>query len=295
MRFEKIFLILFLLMGQLAFGDEERNYTYWDVHPLHVGFNGIFLGDAEISDTPLKGDLTFNKESAFLYMLVPINEKNFFIPRVEWHSFEMNWNHNPKFKSNRFNYMQFSLTFFTNDLDNWRWIARADYNMDTAHFGDARYGLFSSLLWGSYDIWTDWHYHVGFYGYTGMKGMQIYPLLGLDYTLNKKWLFLFIFPIDYKIQYNINDRWSVALKGRPLKERFRTSSTEPQPSSIFSYSSIGAELNLRYEVFLRIEAEIFGGCNFGGSFYIKNRSASKSLYTDVGISPYGGASLNYGF
>ncbi len=241
------------------------------------------------------GGVTFNKESAFLYMLVPINEKNFFIPRVDWHTFEMNWNRNPKFTSNRFNYVQFALTFFSNDLDRWRWIARADYNMDTSHFTDARYGLFSGLVWGSYDIWPDWHYHVGFYGYTGMKGMQIYPLIGIDYTLNKKWLFLFIFPIDYKIQYNINENWSLSFKGRPLKERFRTGSSESQPSSIFSYSSMGAELNLRYEVFLRVEAEIFGGCNFGGSFYIKNRSGSKSLYTNVGISPYGGASLNYGF
>lgn len=277
------------------FAEEEKNYTYWDVHPLHVGGNAIFLGKASLSETPLGGDLVFNKESAFIYMLVPINEKNFFIPRVEWNTFEIKWDKNPKFHDSRFNYVQFALTFFSNDLDQWRWITRLDYNMDTAHFTDARYGLLSGLLWGAYDIWPNWHYHVGAYGYTGMKGMQIYPLIGIDYTLNEKWLFLFIFPIDYKILYKFDKYWSLSLRGRPLKERFRTSSSEPQPSSIFSYSSIGAELNLRYEIFLRLEAEIFGGCNFGGNFYIKNRSGKHSLYTEVGASPYGGATLNFGF
>lgn len=292
----RTFFVASLLLTRIVLGEEvERNYTYWDVHPLHVGANAIFTGKASVSETPFGGDLVFNKEGAFVYMLVPINEKNFFIPRVEWNTFEMKWDKNPKFHDNRFNYVQFSLTFFTNDLDKWRWITRLDYNMDTAHFADARYGLFSGLLWGSYDIAEDWHYHVGAYGYTGMKGMQIYPVIGADYTLNKKWLFLLIFPIDYRIQYKFDEHWSLSLRGRPLKERFRTGSHEPQPSSIFSYSAIGTELNLRYEIFLRLEAEIFGGCNFGGNFYIKNRSAKRSLYTEFGAAPYGGATLNYGF
>lgn len=294
MAFAKRVLAL-LSLSSLALWAEEPSYTYWDVHPLHVGFNSIFLGGAPVSKTSLGGDLVFNKASAFVYLLAPINEKNYFIPRVEWTTFEMDWDKNPKFNTTRFNYVQFALTFFTNALEKWRWVLRADCNMDTSHFGDSKYNLFSTLIWGSYDIWPDWHYHVGAYGYSGMEGAQVYPVIGFDYTWHKNWLFLCIFPIDYMLQYKWDEHWSCALRGRPLKERFRTSSNQPQPSSVFSYSSIGLELNLRYEIFLRLEAEAFGGCNFGGDFYIKNQTGRKALYTDVGASPYGGANLNYGF
>jgi hypothetical protein len=295
MRFFRPFFLSTLFLQAAFFADEERSYTYWDVHPLHLGANAICLSNASLSGNPYGGDLTFNKEGAFVYLLVPINEKNFFIPRVEWTTFEMNWDRNPKFEETRFNYVQFALTFFTNQLDQWRWILRSDYNMDTDHFGDSRYGLFSALIWGSYDIWPNWHYHVGAYAYSGMKGSQVYPLIGFDYKWGEKWLLLFIFPIDYMLQYKFNENWSLALKGKPLKERFRTNSSQTQPRSIFSYSSIGAELNLRYEVFLRIEAEIFAGGNFGGNFYIKDQWGHNSLYTEVGFAPYGGANLNYGF
>ena len=282
-------------LAATALSSQEKNYTYWDFHPLHAGANAIFFGKADVHDTPYGGDLTFNKINTFVYLLTPINEKNYFIPRVEWNTFQMNWNKNPKFQSTHFNYVQFALTFFTNDLDQWRWIARADYNMDTNHFGNSDYNLFSALLWGAYEIWDRWHYHIGFYAYSGMESSQVYPLIGFDYTWNKDWLFLLIFPIDYKIQYSWNKNWSIALKGRPIRERFRTGAHQTQPNSIFNYSTMGAEINLRYEKFLRVEAEIFGGCNFGGSFYIKDKEGHHSLYTNLSLAPYGGASLNYGF
>ena len=108
--------------------------------------------------------------------------------------------------------------------------------MDTKHFGNNSYNLYSVLIWGIYEIWQKWHYHVGTYGYTGMKGSQIYPVIGLDFAPNKKWLFLAAFPLEYKIQYQFDENWRLSGIGRPLKERFRTGKHEPQPRSIFNYS-----------------------------------------------------------
>lgn len=288
-----------LLFIASALCAEERTYTYWDFHPLHAGASSIFLGNADVTNTRGRsvnnGNLVFDKISSFVYLLTPINEKNYFIPRVEYTQFKMDWDKNPKFKETWFSYVQFALTFYTNAIEKWRWILRGDYNMDTKHFGNNRYNLFSGLIWGAYEIWNNWHYHVGVYAYTGMSGSQVYPVIGFDYELNKKWLFLIVFPIDYMIQYKFDKNWSLSLKGRPLKERFRTGTHQPQPNSVFSYSSIGTEINLRYEIFLRLEAEIFGGWNYGGSFYIKNKHGHNSLYTNVGGSPYGGANVNVGF
>ena len=46
---------------------------------------------------------------------------------------------------------------------------------------------------------------------------------------------------------------------------------------------------------MRLEVEIYGGYNFGGDFYIKDRAGKFPLYTTFGGAPYGGATLNYGF
>ncbi len=128
-----------------------------------------------------------------------------------------------------------------------------------------------------------------------MEGQEVYPVIGLDYAPNKKWLFQAIFPITYSVEYSYGKHWRFSLKGRPLKERFRVGNKEPAPRSVFCYSSMGAEFNIHYERFLRLEIEAYAGYNFGGSFYIKDQRGKNALYTDVGGAPYGGLTVNYGF
>lgn len=274
---------------------EEPTYSLWDFHPIHVGGNALVIGkaDVDVSGTA-SGNLLFNKENAFLYMLLPISAESYFFPRIEWNTFEMNWSQNPKFQATRFYYAQFGLTFYTKALQDWRWIFRADYNMNIKH-PSARYGLFSGLAWGSHQIHPDWHYHIGAMGYAGLHGDIFYPVIGFDYTPSEKWLIQAIFPFAYSVDYNLTKEWRFSLLGRPLKERFRTGPNEIQPESIFNYSSMGAEFNIHYEKFMRVEAELFAGYNFGGSFYIKNQQAQNALYADVKGAPYVGAKLDYAF
>lgn len=291
---------IFLLLAALRIFAQEyqlEEKSFWDYHPLHIGGNLIFIGPGKVDlkNGGQDGKLTFNKENAFCYFLLPISKCSFFLPRVEWNTFEMDWNHNPRFQETRFHYMQFALTFFSQAVEAWRWIARIDYNVDTKHFSSPRtYGLFSALLWGTHEVNERWHYHVGALGYTGFEGQQIYPIIGFDYAPNKKWMFQAIFPMNYSIEYGLNDRWRLALKARPLKERFRAGKLGPSPRSVFSYSTMGAEFNVHYERFLQLEIELFAGYNFGGSFYIKDKTGENPLYTHLKGAPYCGASLNWG-
>jgi hypothetical protein len=295
-RFLVGLLVACSLFAEGPYQEEEETYSYWDFHPVHVGGNLIRFGKAEISDTPEGGHLFYRKSNAYAYVLVPVSKTSYFFPRVEWNAFTMNWDKNPKFHEDHFYYFQFALTFYSTGLDKWRWIARGSYNIDMEHFNNpSLYGLYEALLWGAYQPHRKWHYHMGALGYTGYEGREIYPMIGFDFSPNKKWTFQFIFPIDYSIQYNVGEHWRFSLKGRPLKERFRTGKKEPQPRSVFCYSTTGAEFNVHYERHLRLEIEAFIGYNFGGSFYIKNASGHDALYTDVGSSPYAGASLNFGF
>jgi hypothetical protein len=275
---------------------DKPSYSYWDVHPLKVGANGIFIGSASISKAPQGGHLSFYKYNGYTTILIPVSKTTYFFPRFEWNSFRLDWNKNPKFSKKDYSYAQFGLTLFTTSIERWRWILRGSYNVDADHFGELHdYSLFEGLIWGAYELHRKWHYHIGTYGYTGFGGAQVFPLIGLDYSPNRHWTFALIFPIDYSIQYNFNKSWRLSLKGRPLRERFRTNDNQFQPRSVFNYSSMGAELNLHYERFLRFEAEIFAGGNFGGSFYIKDAHGQNPLYANVGFAPYCGANFQFGF
>lgn len=287
----------FIFFAFAAFA-QEQEFSYWDVHPIHAGGNAILIGhaDVEYKDGTKAGDLLFNKENVFLYGFLPISKLSFLMPRVEWNTFEMNWDQNPKFNDTRFEFVQFALTFMTLALEKWRWIMRADANFDMDHFTQySDYGLFSGLLWGAYELHPKWHYHVGALGYLGLDGEIVYPVIGIDWSPNKRWTFQAIFPMIYSIERNFTPEWKLSLKIRPLKERFRVGNDQPQPQSVFCYSTMGAEMNLRYEKFLRCEAEIFGGYNFGGSFYIKDKNGGQAVYTTVQSAPYVGASFNWGF
>lgn len=289
---------IFLLFALSLFAQEPEKRSIWDYHPIHVGGNAIGLGQADVDvrrTHQTTGNITYNKVNAFLYCFVPVSSTSFFLPRVEWNAFTMDWNENPRFQEKHFQFVQFALTFFSIGLEKWRWISRVNYNIDTKHFSEpGMYGLFEALLWGAHEVHRKWHYHVGAFGYTGFEGAQVYPIIGFDYAPNKKWFFQLIFPITYSIDYNLNERWRISLKGRPLKERFRTGKEEIDPKSVFCYSTMGAEFNLHYEKFLNLEAELFAGYNFGGSFYIKDQHGQNPLYTNVQGAPYVGASLNWG-
>ncbi|PIS02821.1 MAG: hypothetical protein COT85_01965 [Chlamydiae bacterium CG10_big_fil_rev_8_21_14_0_10_42_34] len=294
----KKLIFIFFAFTLCAQEEEGSSLSLWDFHPIHAGGNVIAIGKANVDQKngSRNGEVTFNKANAFLYMLVPIDHYSYFFPRVEYNAFDLDWNENPKFHETQFQYVQFALTFMSIAMEKWRWIARADYNIDVNHFNKARtYGLFSALLWGTHELHRKWHYHVGALGYTGFEGQEIYPVIGFDYSPNKKWMFQAVFPINYSIEYSLNKRWRFSLKGRPLKERFRTDKYQPQPRSVFSYSTMGAEFNVHYEQFLRVEAEIFAGYNFGGSMYVKNESGHNAIYTHVQGAPYIGANFNWGF
>jgi hypothetical protein len=289
--------LLSLFLITTVFG-ETQSRSLWDYHPLHVGGNTIYISGAEVQPRKghQKGDLHFSKSNAFVFMLLPINEKSYFFPRVEWNTFTLDWDKNPKFNQTQFNYAQFGLTFFTTALDQWRWILRADYNLDTKHFSEpGLYGLTTGLLWGSYQIHRKWHYHIGATGYAGMEGATVYPIIGADYAFNKKWTIQAIFPILYAVEYQLKDWCRLSLKGRPLRERFRVGENEPQPQSIFNYSSMGAEFNVFMKKKNRLEVELYAGYNLGGSFYIKNKHGKHAYYTDLGGAPYVGANLDFAF
>lgn len=292
---KKILLTCFVFLTLYA---AEPSRSLWDYYPIHLATNAIRIGKADVEPRkgPLGGHLYFRKTNATLFMLLPVSATSYFFPRVEWNAFTLNWNQNPKFNETHFYYLQFGLTFYSTAIEHWRWIARLDYNIDQEHLSQpGPYGLFSGLLWGSYQMHRKWHYHIGATAYSGMEGHTVYPIIGADFSPNSKWTFLAIFPINYAIEYNLFEWCRLSIKGRPLRERFRTGHKEPQPRSVFNYSSMGAEFNIFMEKKRRFEFELYAGYNFGGSFYIKDQNGKNAFYTDVQGAPYVGGAIDYAF
>ncbi|MDE3055940.1 MAG: hypothetical protein KGI80_04525 [Verrucomicrobiota bacterium] len=287
-------LLLGIALPLLAFGI-DTGCSYWDYHPLHAAGQTIQIANAHI-DAPQGGKLYFGKTQAYVSMLTPITETSYFIPEVQWNQLIVDWNKNPKFDTTTFSYAQFGLLFYSTGLDRWRWIVRGTYDLDIEHFSNpSLYGYFSWLLWGAYQLAEDWRFHLGGLGYVGLENEMTYPLLGIDYSPTSHWTIEAIFPITYSVQYKLNTNWRFSLVGRPIKQRFRVGAQEREPRAIFSYTTFGTEVNVRYALPLRLEIEVYGGYDVGGNFYIKNQHGSNPLYTTVKGAPYIGGLLNLGF
>ena len=286
--------------GASLLATEEQQHSLWYYHPLHVGGQFIGVGNTDCTDERPNhlhnnGNVSFNKTNAFISMMTPISRHHIFFPRLEYDYITFDWNKNRKFNETHFYYLQFDLMYYCTALEHWKWIARFDYSLQIKHFSHpGQYSLYNGLLWGAYELNPKWHYHVGALGYAGMEGFNIYPIIGLDYAPDNHWFFQALFPINYSIEYRLSD-WTFAVKGRPLKERLRSGSHEPQPRSVFSYSSMGSEINVRYERQLKFSIEGYGGYNWGGTFYIKDSHGKHAEYVNFNGSIYGGASIDYGF
>lgn len=291
MKRSVLFLICFFTCSLFS---EENEVSYWDLHPWRIGSQIIRIGKADCSNA--EGNVHYRKSNLYTTVMVPINPKNFFFPRIEMNYVTFDWNQNPKFNETHFYYLQASLAYYSTGLEDWRWIGRFDYNLQTEHLSHpGRYGLYSGILWGAHQIHHKWRYHIGFLGYGGLEGSTIYPIIGFDWTPNGHWFLQALFPINYSIEYSFDESWTLAIKTQPLKERLRVGSREPQPRSIFNYSSTGTELNLQYEYKNRLTAEIYGGINYGGKFYIKDARGKNALYVKFESAPFFGAKIDFGF
>ena len=292
MRFWPVYLFSFCL-----FADEIP--SLWDFHPLHMGGQFIRIAKSDVDHkrppgfpTSL-GNVQFRRSNVNTNMMIPINRYHIFFPRVEFTWVTFDWNRNPKFQEKHFHYLQLGLMYYTTAIDHWRWIVRMDYNLQTNHLSHpGLYSLYTPLLWGSYEVNLKWHYHVGALGYVGMEGMQIYPIIGFDYSPDEHWFMQAIFPMLYSVEYKIS-YLTFVLKARPISERLRSGSCEPQPRSIFSYSGFGGELLIRFVVKDRLTIEGYGGYIFVSKFYIKDQYGHNAVYLHAKSAPYAGATLDF--
>lgn len=204
------------------------------------------------------------------------------------------WKQNQYFQQKNFNELSLTLSAFSQRITCWLWQAQFTANWQTKYSDLADYTNYDIVLWGRYEFRKCFHMHIGFLAQTGMKIDHIYPIFGIDYTINEKWTINAVFPMNMSIVYKIDDYWSASLAGRLFDVRYRLGKHAHLKKALFQYRNRGAELALDYDKD-RIHANIHAGATFGGQFKIANHNNKDKKHFDLGSAAYAGGELAFKF
>ncbi len=205
------------------------------------------------------------------------------------------WKQNPYFEDNHFNTVCFELGFATKRITNWLWQANVSMNQDTDFMNVGRYATYDFLLWGRYNWSRNVGYHVGFLAFTGMNINKVWPLIGFDWVINRKWKLNAVYPVNISLVYQVNKNFSAALAGRAFFNRYRVGRHEALPEAIFEYRNTGAEFALNYDWLPRISMNVHAGRTFGGQIRISNKNHHHTHHLDIDSAFYFGANIDFSF
>jgi hypothetical protein len=299
---KKTLTLLTLAISAPFFADEnpqgknvQQSPSYWSIHPLHLGVKGQFSSSAKMKHKA-DGELSFYRADQYVDLLVPFNQKNFVIPKVEFSQFHIKWNENPYFTEDEFNYMRVGLTGLSKQINNFKLIGFAEYRFDLEHMNEvSTYGVFSGSVWGAYNLTNELNAHLGIYGYGEKIKSVVYPVLGLEYVPNEKWAIFAVFPLDYYVKYNFTKLWHGGVRGRTARETYRINDKQLSPHALLVQTSRGLEAFIEYEIPRKFHINVFLGAGLGGHIEIFDTNATKLVKNEFKSNTYGGISLNYGF
>lgn len=199
------------------------------------------------------------------------------------------WEHNPWFNQELYNTANLSFTGFTKRLHKWFWRGQLDINIDADHI-QSSYMFYNLLIWGRYELCQDIGFHVGFIAQTGMQMDRVYPILGIDWQISRRWKLNLVFPVNVSLEYLITSRWSIAIAGRAFDSRHRVSNKEPHPRYLVRYTNAGGELAIKYDDTV-VSANIHAGYTLGGDLRIANPHNHHPHHYKLDPSGYAGAEV----
>ncbi|MBA2367918.1 MAG: hypothetical protein H0V82_02705 [Candidatus Protochlamydia sp.] len=206
----------------------------------------------------------------------------------------LHWSENPFFEQDHFNTLALSLGGITKRLENWLWRGQFDINYDIGSGFMGQYLFYDLLLWGRYSYSKNIGLHVGFLGQTGMGLDRVWPILGADWQMSKRWKINLVYPVNIALEYTLNQTWSLALAIRNFNTRHRVKKNESNSKSLIRYQNSGAELGVKYEK-AGITANIHAGTTLGGDFRIANAQNNNPHHYKLRPSGYIGGEVDVKF
>ena len=213
---------------------------------------------------------------------------------ISYTATHIGWQNNPWLEQDRFYTGTFSLSAITHRLRSWIWRGQVAINVDTQEWNFNDYATYDLLLWGRYEYCKHIGLHVGLIVETGMLMDRVYPILGADWQISKKWRLNLVFPVNVSLDYVLTKHWAVALAARNFNSRFRANQNEGQSKALIRYQNLGAEIAFKYEKD-NLTANIHAGSTLGGQLRLADRHNHHPHHYRFDPAAYVGAEVDLKF
>lgn len=266
--------------------------------PFEIQITGDWLSKAKFDKDDASGHIRFDHAQAVFDAVVCYNEcyKEGVMIGLGYEYTRLDWEHNPYFKRKNYDTAVLSTIFFTERYCDWRWLTSLSVNFDADKWVFRDYTTYDILLWGRYAYNCNVNLHLGIYAETGMKLDRVYPVIGFDWQISKKWQLNAIFPLNVALVYTVNPCWSIALAGRIFSDRHRAGKEGLlSEKSVWRYSNAGAEFAINRTFCDWLKANAHVGYAFGGRLKVANRHSHDSHNFDFKSSGYVGGALTINF
>jgi len=206
----------------------------------------------------------------------------------------LDWNENPRFLGKEYDYVVGSLGFTSLAIENWRWSGASVLAFQTENFGIKESGWISAMFWGEYSITKRAHFHVGFWGYTGVKNVYFLPILGIDWKAPKGEISA-IFPFDIALRYKPTKNFHFEAAGKWFGGPYRFpqrvhKGIDGFEEGIFELFTPTTEIGVYYHPSAHLNIGISGGYSWGGWLLIRNKHNAHGKYYNLESTPYGALS-----
>lgn len=155
---------------------------------------------------------------------------------------------NPYFKQKHFDTVSIALGGFTERACDWVWKGQVRLNADVDYFKASENLYWNILLAGRYAYTECLGLNVGFIVFTGMKIDRIYPIIGLDWTINDSWKLNLVYPTNIGLIYTFNKQWAFSISSRSFDERHRVGDAKLKKwdRGLIEYRATGVEAGVTY-------------------------------------------------
>lgn len=201
---------------------------------------------------------------------------------------------NPFFIQNHFDTVSLGIGGFTERAEKWLWQGQVLLNADVDYFKASQNLYWNLVLSGRYAYNECLGLNIGFIAFTGMKIDRLWPIIGIDWQINKSWKLNLIYPLNVGIIYALNTEWAIAIQGRAFDERHRVGESKKQiwDRGLLEYRATGVEGSVRYKSTNGTwQAELHAGEIIGGRVKVSNRHHRRIHRFNFKSAPYVGGEL----
>lgn len=255
---------------------------------------------ADITTKPYKGSkLKFSDYDAGVNYTYTINPEHFLNLGLGTYHNRIDWDENPAFLGKNYDYVVGSIGITSLGVEKWRWTGTSVLSFQTQNFGIKESGWISVQFWGEYFINQKAHFHVGFWGYTGVRNVYFLPIIGFDYKGSKGELSV-VFPFDIAVRYKPTKNFHMEIAGKWFGGPYRfpqrmQHGINGYENGIFQIFEPITELGLYYHPSSHINIGITGGYTWGGWLEVRNKKNHHLQYFSIDSAPYASASATFRF